>query len=313
MKDVYATPHHPAAALFPMMSEAELQELAADIKAHGQQQQIILCQGKVLDGRNRLAACKIAGVKPMIADMSAPGGKVYGRAGEALTPTDYVVSHNLHRRHLTAEQKREVIAAVLKQDPKRSNRRVAEQTKADHKTVGTVRKEMEGRGEIPHVEARADTKGRQQPSRKRAPPTPRPTSEINQDGPSDPAAELTVEEFAQHWATICEDADLLDGMQDRLIQRLRKLEDRGVKGLDPEDLSSGIEDAVQRAAHGDFEDWDNPSFWPDAWMRFCSRLPVRNEEDEGPEPPGGEGTVKDRLGRIAGNLFGREKGKRKRK
>jgi hypothetical protein len=40
----------------------------------------------------------------------------------------------------------------------------------DHKTVGAVRGELEGRGEIPHVEAQADTLGRQQPARRLRPP-----------------------------------------------------------------------------------------------------------------------------------------------
>lgn len=170
MKDPYDLPHHPAAALFPMLAEAELREMAADIKANGQHEPIILCHGKVLDGRNRLAACKLAGVKPCTAERGVEGSKmVSGYSGGHANPTDYVVSLNLHRRHLTAEQKREVIAAVLKANPKRSNRQVAEQVKADHKTVGTVRQELEGRGEIPHVESRTDTKGRQQPATKAAP------------------------------------------------------------------------------------------------------------------------------------------------
>ena len=48
---------HPIAELFPMMTSAELDELAADIKANGLQQPIIVHEGQVLDGRNRLAAC----------------------------------------------------------------------------------------------------------------------------------------------------------------------------------------------------------------------------------------------------------------
>jgi hypothetical protein len=75
-----------------------------------------------------------------------------------------VLSKNLHRRHLTPEQRRRVIAAVLKQDPKRSDRRVAEETRTDHKTVGKVREQLEGRGEIPHVDKRSDSKGREQPA-----------------------------------------------------------------------------------------------------------------------------------------------------
>jgi hypothetical protein len=57
---------HPAADIFPMMTDDELQELAADIAENGLQVPIVLDHtGKVLiDGRNRLEACKIAQVEP---------------------------------------------------------------------------------------------------------------------------------------------------------------------------------------------------------------------------------------------------------
>src|SRR5262249_44702486 len=112
-------------------------------------------------------ACRLAGVTPRFKKVSLVNGKFYTDSGHAFTPTEYVVSRNLHRRHLTPEQKREVIAALLKADPRQSNRRIAEQARADHKAVGAVREQMEGRGDIPHVETRADTKGRLQPANKR--------------------------------------------------------------------------------------------------------------------------------------------------
>jgi ParB-like chromosome segregation protein Spo0J len=51
---------HPAADIFPMMSDDELQELAADIAENGLQVAIILdhTQKVLIDGRNRLEACK---------------------------------------------------------------------------------------------------------------------------------------------------------------------------------------------------------------------------------------------------------------
>jgi hypothetical protein len=56
---------HPVAALFPMLADDELDELAADIKQRGLLQPFVLdAEGRVLDGRNRLSACEIAGVEP---------------------------------------------------------------------------------------------------------------------------------------------------------------------------------------------------------------------------------------------------------
>ena len=99
---------HPYANLFPLMSDAELQELAADIKANGQQELILLYEGLILDGRNRYRACKLAGVEPKL--------KPWEGLGSAL---DYVVSLNLHRRHLT-DQQRAFVAADVKASKTRS-------------------------------------------------------------------------------------------------------------------------------------------------------------------------------------------------
>jgi hypothetical protein len=147
---------HPIADLFPLMEGAEFDELVADIKAmNGLHQPIALLGDKILDGRNRYRACKAAGVRPNFTHLPA------------VDPLTFVISANLHRRHLTAEQKREVIAKLLKAQPEKSDREIGKTAKVDHKTVGTARAMLEGRGEIPHVETRTDTKGRKQPAKKK--------------------------------------------------------------------------------------------------------------------------------------------------
>jgi ParB-like chromosome segregation protein Spo0J len=85
-----------------MMSREEIAELAKDIKANGLRQKIVLDMpdGAILDGRNRYAACKVAGVKPEF--------EVY--AGN--DPISYVLSLNLNRRHLTEAQKAMVASKV---------------------------------------------------------------------------------------------------------------------------------------------------------------------------------------------------------
>jgi len=133
---------HAAADLFPLMAEEELGELRQDIAAHGLREPVVLCEGKILDGRNRYLACQKLGISSETREFDAA---VEG------DPFDYVLSANLHRRHLTAQQRREVAAKLLKEDPTKSDRRVAEQVKTDHKTVGAVRAGLERRGEFPHV------------------------------------------------------------------------------------------------------------------------------------------------------------------
>ena len=131
---------------------------------------ILLENTFLLDGRNCFAVMELVGLYPL-----APreGGLTLARYILEKPPTGdpyaFVLSANVHRRHLTGEQKRELIGKVLKAQPDSSNRRIARAGEVDHKTVGSVRDELEGRGEIPHVETRQDSKGRQQPARKPAP------------------------------------------------------------------------------------------------------------------------------------------------
>jgi DNA modification methylase/ParB-like chromosome segregation protein Spo0J len=56
--------NHPAADAFPMMDALRLDELKADIAANGQREPITLCDGMILDGRNRYRACVELGVEP---------------------------------------------------------------------------------------------------------------------------------------------------------------------------------------------------------------------------------------------------------
>lgn len=55
---------HPAADLFPMMTTDRFGELKDDIATQGLHESIVLCDGKILDGRNRYKACIEVGVEP---------------------------------------------------------------------------------------------------------------------------------------------------------------------------------------------------------------------------------------------------------
>lgn len=87
---------HDYANLFPMMPEEDLRSLAEDIRANGLHQPIVVYQGKILDGRNRWRACELAGVEPQVCDAAGVMGD-----GDAAR---FVVSLNLHRRHLSQSQ-----------------------------------------------------------------------------------------------------------------------------------------------------------------------------------------------------------------
>jgi hypothetical protein len=80
--------NHPIADVWPMMDEAKLQELADDIMKNGQLVPVWLYEGKILDGRNRWAACKIAGVDPKTKEYTGD------------EPTAFAVALNDRRRHM---------------------------------------------------------------------------------------------------------------------------------------------------------------------------------------------------------------------
>ena len=109
-------PVHPAAAVFPMMADAELDDLAKDIKERGLLDKIVLWRPEsdaglyLLDGRNRLAALERIG-QPI-----EPHTTVLLReeVPDAASAAAYVISRNIRRRHLTKEQQAELIIRAIK-------------------------------------------------------------------------------------------------------------------------------------------------------------------------------------------------------
>ena len=145
---------HDLSRLFPPISEEDFNKLAMDIKLHGLRQHIVLYQGKILDGNNRYRACSLAGIKPTFADFT----------GIDADARSYVISANIHRRHLSPDERRGIIAELLKLNPNQSNRQIGQQTKTSHTTVGAVREELEATGQIGQLET---TTGADRKARKR--------------------------------------------------------------------------------------------------------------------------------------------------
>jgi hypothetical protein len=89
-------------------------------------------------------------------------------------PVSYVLSANVHRRHLSTSGKRELAGNLLLMFPNKSDRQIAELVGISKNTAKSVRDELAGRGQIDHVKIRIDTKGRRQPATK--PPKELPTA-----------------------------------------------------------------------------------------------------------------------------------------
>ena len=96
---------HPAAELFPMMPPDQYEAFKEDIRKNGFQQDVVLYKGQILDGRNRYKAAIDLGMLDdlPIAEMDDDTD---------IDPYQWVISRNLHRRHLN-ESQRAAIATKL--------------------------------------------------------------------------------------------------------------------------------------------------------------------------------------------------------
>ena len=102
---------HPAAEAWPLLPDDELAELGASIAEIGLTDPITLDPaGRLLDGRNRLNACKLAGVEPEFV--------IYD--GD---PVPFIIAKNADRRHMTNGAKAMTTAVVLADAGYRKNGR----------------------------------------------------------------------------------------------------------------------------------------------------------------------------------------------
>lgn len=112
---------HEYASIFPALDISELEGLAADIMTNGLRNPIVTYQGKILDGRNRYSACLMAHMEPVYEDYKGSD------------PLGYVISLNLHRRHLSTSQRALVaanIAGLERGDNQHSSFELTSQAKA---------------------------------------------------------------------------------------------------------------------------------------------------------------------------------------
>lgn len=143
---------HPAATLMPKLSTSAFVQLKDDIERHGLREPIWMKNGKIVDGRHRWRACQELGIKCDTKEF----------AGDDVEA--FVMSANLHRRHLTNAQRRALIARIIKNDPSRTDREIGRMVDASHVTVAAARA---ANGQIDHRE-RIEASGRRARGRKPA-------------------------------------------------------------------------------------------------------------------------------------------------
>lgn len=96
---------HRFAELFPLLDDKALHDLATDIAENGLREPVVLFEGLILDGRNRYRAARLAEVecRYSIFDPTVDGD-----------PLAWVLSKNLHRRHLNESQRAMVAGRLAK-------------------------------------------------------------------------------------------------------------------------------------------------------------------------------------------------------
>lgn len=95
---------HPVADIFPRMGDAEYQALKADIATHGQREPVWTWRDQIIDGRHRVRACDELGHLCLRREYE----------GDESTLVQFVVSLNLHRRHLDESQRAMVASRLAK-------------------------------------------------------------------------------------------------------------------------------------------------------------------------------------------------------
>lgn len=134
---------HPVAEIFPLITGEAFKALKTDIAANGLHEPLWTWQGKIIDGRNRWRVCEELGITPPLREWEGKGSLV-----------GFVLSLNLHRRHLDASQRAMAAANALPHLEEEAKERMKEGGKKAGR--GRPRKAEAGRTEIPHVASTAE-------------------------------------------------------------------------------------------------------------------------------------------------------------
>jgi site-specific DNA-methyltransferase (adenine-specific) len=145
--------HRSPYQVFPDLTPEEFKVLKDDIAERGVQVAVeITPEGDVLDGHQRLRACRELGIR------NYPRRIITGLDDQG--KRHHAIRANCLRRQLTRQQRRDVIADELRRNARQSNRLLAELVGVDKNTVQSVRDQLLACGEIHHTRTREGRNGR---------------------------------------------------------------------------------------------------------------------------------------------------------
>jgi len=122
---------HPLCTYFPRMSEDEFNALKDNLQYNGQTHPIYTLEGMILDGGNRYRALCELGIDPVMIEYTGSN------------PTQFILSSNLLRRHLTQGQS----AAIVSASQSWVNAQAVSQSSAVQLDTATARAKQSGAGQ----------------------------------------------------------------------------------------------------------------------------------------------------------------------
>ena len=140
---------HPFAKLFPKLPDEEMKKLAEDIKENGLRLPIVRWKGQIIDGQNRLIACEMAGVEPIIKDRE----DALEDEGEV---AKFIISINCNRRHLTSSERAAIAVELLEVMKKEAEKPKEEKPKEKGEKADKETKPEKPKGKTAAIKEAAD-------------------------------------------------------------------------------------------------------------------------------------------------------------
>jgi len=151
--------------MFPMIANQskDWNALKFSFNDHGQLDPIVIHEGVLLDGRNRLSMCKMLGLEPKVIEFREVMGGDIGDEEHPLVISEWILAKNLARRNLTPDQQAAVVIEVNRWAGANEARQEAERSRfkdGNQGGPGRPRKTVEANSPPPFIPSR-DTKKKQ--------------------------------------------------------------------------------------------------------------------------------------------------------